>query len=621
MLSRFLTLDSSSLNFWSAVRLIPCCVMVAAFVGCHASQTTRSPQPSSSQAGQDFRSVQMQQVGYSEPAVELASHQQQSFAPLRVRDIDSAEPWPMLWDEVILIALDSSPLIRDAGGRVLSLPDSVRSSADPAILMSDPLMGPEAALSAFDAQVEAGLTWNGGGRSVNSTFSSGTFGQFSQPRTIAKLGVGRIFRSGTQLTVGGIGGYDNQIASGFYAAYGAELRHPLMRGAGSEVNAIAGPGAQAGLYRGVLIAQTNEDRSHLELEQAVRDLVRDVARAYWELFFAYENLRTKRKAREQARQSWEREKLQVAAQVAPRDSEALARQQFYSADAAVQNAISGTATSTGVYAMETKLRELIGLPICDGRLIHPATRPLQAEFRFDWEHTLEVAHQQRVEIRKQLTALQKTELELRAAHNLARPQVDVVGQYRRLADDPGDGNALFSEALQGWQLGIEVQRPIANRREFAAVRNAELRLRREQVLLNEQERAVSAQLRMAFTELDRAYGVMQTQKLSHEAAVAGLEAETARHAAGEIHISRVLESQLRATQAATAYQRALVDYNLAFVNLNFVGGTLLETLGVGFAADTPAEEVRFSQNTPSVFSHENNAPHIVAERPVQNWPR
>ena len=73
---------------------------------------------------------------------------------------------------VVRLAVESSPLVRDAGARVLTMPEAVRSAADADIVRTDPLTGAAAALSAFDTQFEGGLVWNGGGRSVNSAFSS-----------------------------------------------------------------------------------------------------------------------------------------------------------------------------------------------------------------------------------------------------------------------------------------------------------------------------------------------------------------------------------------------------------------------------------------------------------------
>jgi len=182
------------------------------------------------------------------------------------------------------------------------------------------------------------------------------------------------------------------------------------------------------------------------------------------------------------------------------------------------------------------------------------------------------------------------------------------------ADDPGDRDALFSEALQGWQIGIEVSRSLGNRREHAAVRNVELRLSREHALMNEQRRQVSVQLRSAFTELDRAYGVTQSLAVSRDAARIRLRAEAKRHAAGDTHIERVLEAQIRATQAETSFLRSLVDYSLAFIKVHFIRGTLLEMLGVGFSEHATADEIVFAHVGPSAFAAPSRNLRLCGER-------
>lgn len=523
--------------------------------------------------------------------------------PPRISDFESLEPWVMSLDDAVRIALENSSVIRSVGGRLLSMPETIRTTFDPATAASDPQAGAEAALSAFDTRVETGLFWNGGGNPIGPAFSSGQFGVFSQPETMAKIGLAKTLLAGTQVSVGGVGGYDPTLASGVYAAYGAGLRQPLLRGAGTEFNRIAGPFGKPGGYGGVWLARIESSKVELELERAVRDLVWEVSRTYWELYYAYQNLNTKRGALEHARQTWECEKRRVAEQASPADFEASARRQFHAADAAYQNAVSGTGGDpSGIYSIEVKLRALLALPMDDGRIIRPEIAPLEAPFVCDWDEAIFLAHSRRVELRKQLAIVQKRRLELKAAKSMLLPQLDFVGQYRGLADQDATQAATFGQALQGWQVGVESQQPLGFRRERSSVRNAELLIKREQALLDEQQRQVNAELRLAFIELDRAYGVMQTLAAGRDAARVGLEAETARHSAGDVHIERVLEAQTRAMLAETAFQRALVDYNLAFIQLHFARGTLLDTLGVGFSDSLATDETSYLQRQPSVFS-------------------
>lgn len=596
----------------AAFRDLACCLTLALIslqmIGCRSPKSEPAASPDASiRSTTSFAFTPEARPSPQEIAPVSYSEGSVSPPPPRVRDIDNQPRRPLSLDQAVQLALANSTVIRSLGGRVLTMPETVRTTGDVAILRADPHRGSEAALSAFDTQFESGLTWNGGGRSVNSGFSSGQFGVFESPRTLAKIGVGRVLASGTQVTLGGIGGYDSELAGGLYAAYLGEIRHPLMRGSGREFNQIAGPLATPGVYRGILIAKIEQRKAQLELEQAVQQLIRDVSATYWELYFAYEQLQTKQTALENARQTWELEKQRVAAHAAPADHEAMARQQYYAAQAAVLNAIGGTGRhAKGVYDVELRLRLLLALDPSDGQLIVPDTAPLAAEFRFDWDETMLLAHTHRVELRRQQQIIEQRKLEIKAAKNLRKPQVDVVGAYRRLADDPAGQSELFTEALDGWRLGIEYRRAVGNRRENAAVRSAQLRLRRDYALLEEQRRRVSGEVRTAFTELDRAFGVMQALRASRDAAHIRLQAEAERHAAGDTHIERVLESQIQATQAETAYQRSLVDYNLAFLQVNHARGTLFQTMGIGFASPS-GDHYRFTQVEPSAFAAPNEA--------------
>jgi len=70
--------------------------------------------------------------------------------------------------------------------------------------------------------------------------------------------------------------------------------------------------------------------------------------------------------------------------------------------------------------------------------------------------------------------------------------------------------SLTSGKYQEWMLGFELQVPIGFRRELAGVRNAQLMLARERVVLQEQELEVTHQLTAAFRDLADNYVIAQT---------------------------------------------------------------------------------------------------------------
>ena len=150
----------------------------------------------------------------------------------------------------------------------------------------------------------------------------------------------------------------------------------------------------------MLIARVAGDIKLVDLEMGVRDLVRDVERAYWGLQFAYRNLDATVAARNASLETWRRiHALYLSGRRGGEaEKEAQAREQYYRFEEAVQNALAGGGdspdnvvgdrASRGVQELERQLRYLIGLPINDGCLIRPIDEPPLAKVCFDWDEVL-----------------------------------------------------------------------------------------------------------------------------------------------------------------------------------------------------------------------------------------
>jgi outer membrane protein TolC len=517
--------------------------------------------------------------------------------PPTVRRFEELEFVDLTLEQAVRQALSNSEVIRQAGGRIVASPTTASTVLDPSIVETDPRVGIEAALSAFDAQFLATAGFSHQDRELNTLNPAFRYRREEGERY--RVGVGKIAATGTQF------GFDsetigvstnvpfNRVPSTYEMVTSATVRHPFLQGGGLEFNRIAGPGAGPGNYRGVVLGRINTDIALAEFELSVRNLMRDVERAYWELSFAYRDLDSKLSFRQYALEAWELEKKRVEANIRPPDQEAFVREQYYAAQAAVENAISGANVTPGVFGAERELRSLLGLTASDGRLLRPITPPTTADLHFDWEESLGMSLVRREELRRQRWRVKQRELERLAAKNFLLPRLDGVGQYnwRGFGDTLGGSSAgafqeLYNGDLGGWTLGLEMATPIGQRAGHAAVRNADLLLRREQAILREQERQVSLELRGAFTELDRAYVVTRSNYNRHVAAQIQLEAERKRNTVGETRLDLVLQAQRNAVVAEVAFHRALVEYNVAASQLNLARGTLLESLQV-YLAESP----------------------------------
>lgn len=564
----------------------------ATFAGCHwhgKPDACNVANPCSNQ----FQQIEYPDVCRNEGDISVDGDHLRTGAPITISNWQQQPAREMSLEECIEIALANNKVLQKLGGRVLNTPQGAATAFDSAILESDPLRGPEAALSAFDAQFLGVSRLNYSERKFNNIF----FGQGANTLTTyngnLRAGLSKYAANGSQLSVFSNSDYNrnsslaNRFPSVWDTVVQAEIRQPLARGAGSQVTRIAGPNAIPGSYNGVLIARIRGDVALVDFETAVRDLTRDVEQAYWELYYAYRDLDVKSRAREASLRTWEYRKSRLDAGLSRPDDEALARQQFWQFEQQVINALGGLGIGQrGVLGAERELRRLLGLVNNDGTLIRPSTEPTIAPVVFDWEQSQEMALCNRTEIRRQKWIIRQRELELLAARKLNKWQIDALGSYaaRGFGDNllgsrsRPEGSAfadMFTGALDEWGVGLEVAGPVGNRQGHLAIRNAELMLIREKALLEEQQRQLMHDLNAAWIEVDRSSIAIRNAYNSRAAAAAELEPKRIRAEKGEEDVFFLLDAIQRAANSETAFHRAVVDYNLALQNFVFTTGGLL----------------------------------------------
>ena len=546
-----------------------------------------------------------------------------SHRPRSLENPQGQESWNLTLQETIQIALANSKVFRSLGGSILASGNSsiTKTILDPAIVESDPLSGVEGALSEFDAQLNASVTWRRGDRPVNSA-AAGLFTGISDTEAavftseLSKVAAtGTTFGIGHNVTYDGNNSPSNVFDSAWEVDYVMGIRHPFLQGSGVEFNRIAGPNHVAGApFRGVLIARINTDRSLAEFEIGVRDFVSDVENAYWELYFAYRDLDAKIAGRDSALRTWREvaAKLKAGARGGGRQDEAQARAQYFAFQAAVENALSGDRTRSaaflgrgGVYRSEANLRYLMGLPQNDGRLIVPGDQPTAAKTVVDWGDTVLEGLSRRAELRRQKWFIQQKELELIASRNHLLPRLDGTAGYRWLGwgDDlinptrqGGFDNAyevLTRGGFQEWELGVELSVPIGYRREAAGVRNAELWLARSRAILEDQELELVHNLSSSVRELERTYQVIQTNYNRLVAAIEDVDATNKVFGVGRTTLDELLRAQQRRADAEIEFHRAVIQYNLAIKELHFEKGSLLEYNGVMLAESPWTEDAHF----------------------------
>lgn len=560
-----------------------------------------------------------------------------SVVPSTLRDFENLTPQPITLEDAIRMTLERSPVLQKLGGQVVNLPALSFTVYDPALAASDPNLSAEAALSAFDAQFSHSMFLDRSERRFNNLFFGGGAALLNSEIGTVRTDLTKTTASGTTFSIRNLMDYNknNSPVNLFPSAWDnvtlAEVRQPLLAGAGVDVNRIAGPNARIGNYNGVLVARIREDVALVDFEIAVRDLVRDVEATYWQLYFTYQDLDAKLNAQEAARATWENRKRRSDSGLARVDEEAQARQQYFNFRAQVENAIVGTGQAgTGLYNTERQLRRLMDLPVNDGTLLRPISAPNVAPVHYDWNASQTLALQNRAELRRQRWTVRQRELELVAAKNLSRWRVDMVANYANrgfgsnLIGTQGAIRDQIAGDLDDWRLGLEMNGPIGRRAGHLGVKNAELSLARERVRLDEQQKQVLNDLANAYSEVDRAFAQIRTTVNARIAIQEELEPKRRRVETGADDVFFLLDVLQRAAAAESAVHRAILDYNTALLNYQLVSGALLANYNIHLDED-PAESgaVQAAAWSSQFYRSGNDSRPIsqpVSEGPINRQP-
>lgn len=534
-------------------------------------------------------------------ANEITAAARTSASPLVAEDPSKLPTFDLTLAEAVQMAVRQSPVVRELGGTLVTQPGFSQTIYDPSLAHANPQQGVEAALAAFDAQFAGQLFWNKQDQPNN--IQTGGLGGIFTPQVFQgttatyQTELSKRTAQGARFALRHVTLYDRNnrpfraFPSDFTGWVEAEWRQPLMRGAGTEYNRIAGPSGIVGQYNGVLIARVNEDVALADFEAAVIRLVNDVEQAYWELSANYRVLEASLRGREAALQTFQYQEVRLKVGAGRSDEEAQAQSQFYQFQAQVENALSG---QQGLYASEQRLRYLLGMPPADGRLIKPVTEPNDIRVVFDWESALTQALQRRVEIRRQRFNLKRREMELIAARLNRRPQLDFLGNYRwrglgdnLIGGSGGELDNLFAEISGGqyqeWQAGMELTFPVGLRAASNAVAHARLLINREQAVLNETELRISHSLSDAVRRIGLTHSLLETNYNGFLADLRQVDVLRRRYRDGTDNINFLLQAQRQVVTSEIQFYRSLSDYNLAIRDLHREKGSLLAYSGVTMA--------------------------------------
>lgn len=358
------------------------------------------------------------------------------------------------------------------------------------------------------------------------------------------------------------------------------LTQQILRGAGRNANTHA---LRIASYN----SQISESQTKLEV---IRQLA-NVDRAYWRLFAA-------RQALEVAQQQFELAQAQLeAAQRAVN----VGRQ----AELEVVRARSGLAsrlediinTQNSVLTAQRELKRIINLedlPQDSATLVVTSSPPDPVRYEIDGSALVVAAMDQRMEM---------LELELRLASDLSQIQfsknqalplltLDYTYRINGLGDSLNSSTSVMRENnFEDWELGLRGEIPIGNEAAKSRVRRALLTRLQRLATREARKSSITQEVLDAVDSINAGWQRIMAARQSVLLNQRALEAEQRAFGVGNATSTDVLDAATRLADAQVSEIRAVVDYQIAQIDLAFATGTLLGASRVDWAPGEPSEAV------------------------------
>ncbi len=367
---------------------------------------------------------------------------------------------------------------------------------------------------------------------------------------------------------------------------GIDLRQPLLQ------NRSIDPARRA-----IRVAGIDRDRSAASLRRAVTDTVASVEQAYWSLVAAQRDVTVQEgnvtlaleqladtRARIEAGTLAESDLAQPQAELERRKGEMLgARETAQRAENALKSLLLPSAAD----------------PLWDEALI-AADAPEAPVIPVDLAAALEDAARLRPELEEAALRVKRQDVEVEAARDRVRPQLDLVGAYSRRglaggtnggAVNPFGGPVVVSPQLEGGlgrslgtiaedrfpdaSIGLSLAVPLGNRAAHADRAIAEAGREQSRVALAQLSERIAVEVRDTIVSLGTAVQRIEAARAGRKAAETQLMAEKERFSVGNTSNFFVLTRQNDLARAKLTETAALTDYRKALTGLGRAVGTLL----------------------------------------------
>ncbi len=331
----------------------------------------------------------------------------------------------------------------------------------------------------------------------------------------------------------------------------------------------------------------------IQLQTQVANLTDNVKVAYWGLRTAIEQIEIQRRSLAQAQELLAQNRIRV-------ELGTMSELQVVQAESQVASAEQSLLNAEVLWRNQELAFKRLLLGGADDpllfQIVNPTDLPITQEPVVDLQGAIEIALEERTDIRQQRQQKDISELNLEVTQNNLLPSLDLTAGYSVMgvggdsyqrAQLGGDPILLepggFTDGLRGianqdsptWNLQLNFSYPLLNRGARANLERARLQMKQTDLALRSQELAIVTQVTNAGLNVNDRYLQLQAAERSREVAERSAEIELTRFNVGASTNYEVTQVQDDLTSSRLSELRAIINYINAineFERVQRIGG-------------------------------------------------
>jgi len=349
---------------------------------------------------------------------------------------------------------------------------------------------------------------------------------------------------------------DSKSASGSLV-----ISQPLLKNRGKTVN-----------HRNIIVSENNLKKSNLDLKQAIINMVVQTQYLYWQVYSAKESLVVQKESLQLAQRFLEEVNMKIKVGGAANLDALQAKAEVASREERViisENEL--------INHQESLLKYIYGI-VKEYKNIQCSQSPNFEPIDLVEKKMMNDALDKRTDHLSAQIDLKSAQVDLNYYYNQQLPNLDLTATatyYDGGTDKQLSGSNPYQDYYSG-SLALSLQFPWGFRHEKSSYRSATLMYKKRKILLAETKAQILLEVRKAIRSLRAGYKRYEASTLAKNLANEKLNAESEKYKQGLSTSYNVLLYQRDLTDAKVHWVDAIINYQIAIINLYKATGITLE---------------------------------------------